>query len=373
MKINVFILFFILAVLVSCNSTENELTDTIPKSGITSGFDSALYLFYGSYYDLETLQLDSIVKNPMTHFKLCSKFKGLPLKDDENSPEDDSVKIVAYPKGAKFWLMDTLLGIVDPHGRVKNVRIYYHKTGQSDHYASLMKFDDGALLLADDRENYTFKKYNKSGKEVYSEQVPNSLFTEERGWERQLYYKSRTSKELIFTPSFFETKKNITMVFNVETGKVTNYDYMASGVILDEEREILTGFIVRNDTMLTIKMIDRNKEYRLKYSNEFGDAFKTALSGDLLLIASYDPASTGTGLKCFDLNSGKIKWEAEVGQISADHSEYYNSLYLSLYKNKVILEDIQTSGNYLQVFDLSTGKRLAVFGSIVFTEAFLKR
>ncbi len=68
-------------------------------------------------------------------------------------------------------------------------------------------------------------------------------------------------------------------------------------------------------------------------------------------------------MHCFDLRTNKIKWTAGVKQVNADYSEYYNTVTLSMYEDKIIMEGIESYGNYGQLFDAESGESLAVFGS----------
>jgi hypothetical protein len=60
-----------------------------------------------------------------------------------------------------------------------------------------------------------------------------------------------------------------------------------------------------------------------------------------------------------------MKWTADVKQINASHSEYANKVTLSMYKNKIVMEGNESYGNYVQLFDAETGKRLATFGDFL--------
>ena len=86
------------------------------------------------------------------------------------------------------------------------------------------------------------------------------------------------------------------------------------------------------------------------------------LKDSLLYIANYHPIATGSALHCFDIKAGKLKWTADVLQINASHSEYSNEVTLSLYKDKLLMEGDETNGDYLQIFDCQTGKRITWFG-----------
>src|SRR5690606_32229672 len=103
------------------------------------------------------------------------------------------------------------------------------------------------------------------------------------------------------------------------------------------------------------------KEY--SFSIDYADqACEFLLKGDLLYIANYHPIATGSSLHCFDLKTEKMKWTADVLQVNASHSEYYNKVTLSMYKDRLLMQGDEAYGSYLQIFDAESGKRLKQFG-----------
>jgi hypothetical protein len=178
-----------------------------------------------------------------------------------------------------------------------------------------------------------------------------------------LYFKDLTANQMIFTShiAFADTFK--TIVLSMDDFEITEYDKTANGIILDENEESLLGFVSQNEEHFTVQMIDNTKyEFEIKYGNPACDFI---LKDNLLYIANYHPIATGSSLHCFNLNTKKMKWTADVKQINADHSEYSNKVVLSMYKDKIIMEGDEANGDYVQIFDCETGNRLAVFGDFL--------
>jgi hypothetical protein len=73
-------------------------------------------------------------------------------------------------------------------------------------------------------------------------------------------------------------------------------------------------------------------------------------------IAVYHPFSTGAELYKYD-GEGNCQ-RLDVAQPNVSHSEYYNQVYLSQYKNRIILEGDESYSRYVQLFDASSSKRL---------------
>jgi len=165
---------------------------------------------------------------------------------------------------------------------------------------------------------------------------------------------------MIFTSHIAFADKFKTHVLSMDDFTLTEFDKTANGLILDEKEENLVGFVTQEEDHFTILMTDnKTYEFDIKYGSP---ACEFILKDNLLYIANYHPISTGSGLCCFDLNTSIMKWKADVKQVMASHSEYSNKVTLSMYKNKIIMEGNESYGDYVQIFEAETGKRLAAFG-----------
>jgi hypothetical protein len=81
-----------------------------------------------------------------------------------------------------------------------------------------------------------------------------------------------------------------------------------------------------------------------------------------VIIARYSPIATGATLYKVNIGGDKreLIWQADVEQLNVGHSQYYNDLYLSRFKDKIILEGREASGSYLQIFNNQNGKLLYI-------------
>jgi outer membrane protein assembly factor BamB len=80
--------------------------------------------------------------------------------------------------------------------------------------------------------------------------------------------------------------------------------------------------------------------------------------GETLYVSFYHGIATGSSLYAFTRSTGKLLWQADVKQLNVSHSEYYNTVLLSNWKNYIILEGIEAEGHYVQIFNKDTGERL---------------
>jgi hypothetical protein len=64
----------------------------------------------------------------------------------------------------------------------------------------------------------------------------------------------------------------------------------------------------------------------------------------------------GINLAAFHAKTGRLIWAANKEMIQPKESP--ETLYLSLNKSQLLLEGGNKNGNYLEMFDVATGKRL---------------
>ena len=79
-----------------------------------------------------------------------------------------------------------------------------------------------------------------------------------------------------------------------------------------------------------------------------------------IYYARYSAISTGCMLLAVDLKSGKPIWKTNLkgcGQI--EHSKYSNRVAFEVEKDVAIVHGNETSGQYIEIVDLATGKILA--------------
>jgi hypothetical protein len=190
-------------------------------------------------------------------------------------------------------------------------------------------------------------------------------------YDRYLYPFDYRENYLVFSGSGHSIENQKTMVVNLESMECKEYDFNLSAVIWDDFEREIKGYLLMPEgneygEKTTIKMFWKTDssytELEIPYASE---TCKTILWGNQLIVANYHRISTGSSLHCFDTYTKKKLWTADVLQMMVDHSKYYNKVTLSKYQNKIIMEGNEAYGNYLQIFEMSTGKRFAEFGDVV--------
>lgn len=79
----------------------------------------------------------------------------------------------------------------------------------------------------------------------------------------------------------------------------------------------------------------------------------------LLVYVSYLQLASGCSLTVFDLNSKKKLWKSQLHGIGpVSHSAYGNKVYLSLDKDRIMVKGNESSGKYIEIRNLHTGKLL---------------
>jgi outer membrane protein assembly factor BamB len=120
---------------------------------------------------------------------------------------------------------------------------------------------------------------------------------------------------------------------------------------------IMAGLIGYDEDAKKLTLELPNKTWQI--DNPMGnDAAKTVLKDSILYIAMYPVISDGSDVDAYNKNTGKLLWTGDVKHMQVAHSEYYNTVYLTLFHDKLILEGVEAGGQYLQVLDAKTGKRL---------------
>lgn len=350
----------------SCSGTQNPGKDPDQKQYDDTVECSNLYPFQGYYIELDKNNAVLIDGIPETDFKKCSKYA-----HRFTDPVSDSV----YLNGKTYVVERNKdkgiynINIFEQGKRVNTIKLPVENPLPEVHeyYINLLPYKNDIIMFMEDMytTHYIICKYNQDGKELMRKEIEHTFITHPEPdtdyHHRYLYFSYLTASQMIFTSDAGFAEKSKTIVLSMDDFSVKEYDKTANGIILDENDENLAGFVTQEGDKFTVEMID-GKKYQ--FVIEYGDpACDFILKGNLLYIANYHPIATGSGLYCFDLGTGKMKWTADVKQVNASHSEYSNTVVLSMYEDKILMEGIESYGNYLQIFDAETGERLAAFGS----------
>lgn len=362
------ILLLALLGLLSCTSPQTTKSNLEDKKWYETEECSNLYPFDNYYINLDENNAVLIDGIPSTNFKTCSKYA-----HRFTNIISDSVTL-----NGKTFVVDN-----NKEKRIYNINIFEGKKRINtinlpverplpevhEYYIHLLPYKNDIIMFMEDfyTTHYMICKYNADGKELMRKEIEHTYIThpepKTNHYNRYLYFNNLTASQMIFTSHIAFADKFKTIVLSMDDFSIMEYDKTANGIILDDKDENLAGFVSQNKNQFTVQMLDkRTFTFEIKFGNPGCDFI---LKDNLLYIANYPPIATGSSLQCFDLKTGKMKWTADVKQIMASHSEYSNKVVISMYKNKIIMEGDEASGDYVQIFDAETGKRLAVFGDFL--------
>jgi hypothetical protein len=350
-----------LVLLAACTSNSQEKGRLKSPDPATTEFNdecSQYYSFDGHYYDLDTYRQIEL-GGKVIDFKKCSRFKSV-----FTSPINDTVvyKQKAFSVNKNNYTL-VVNGTSTTKMPVPNPLPEVH-----EYMFSLLPTTDGVVVIMEDYYGTTFTvlKYDEKGKELGRTEFDHTFITHPEPntnhHHRYLYLGYVLPTQLVFTSHMAFGEKDKTVVVELKDLSKKEYDFALCGIVRDDLQQYVKGFVLpSNKGKYTIKYPDENREVSFTIENSEGACTILAVS-DKLMVATYHPIATGSSLYCFDANTGKQLWQARVAQVMADHSEYYNTVYLCLYKNTIVMEGVEAYGHYLQCFDYNTGKRLACIG-----------
>lgn len=206
---------------------------------------------------------------------------------------------------------------------------------------------------------YAIKVYDEKGAVKYTFSLAHTMIENEGNgftYYPFLNYFDYSDEHLVFT-SDNKTYPQ-TYLLDLKTGEQTAYNYSVAGIIRSADEKKIMGFVEINEEKGTFNVNSDEKTWSAPLRNKFYDEAESLVSDSILVMATYPKIATGSALSAYNIHTGKLLWNAEVEQINADHSQYYNKVLLSKYKDKVIMEGIEANGQYVQIFDLASGKRL---------------
>jgi outer membrane protein assembly factor BamB len=350
--------FFPLQLLLICLATIGQITPE--KKHMTPS--ETLYPFEGKYIDLEVLMLIKPVGTYTDNFKTTSKYAFR-----FSAPNDwlNNFSLDAEYAGSNFKINE------------KGELLF--KSGQDADYKKIDALPAGSskdnvvgneLLLAVNKgvvrasrlqeENYyLIKKYDEAGKVLFEKTVKHTDITVEGNTNYHhpyLYYFGCTPDYLIFTSNDRDYPKTVTVFLN--DGTITEYDFSIAGFIRDEDEANVPGFVVMNRDKNTFKTLLLNLSWNGELEGGSCNKAEILMVGEVLYVSFYHGIATGSSLYAFERTTGKLLWQADVKQLLVSHSEYYNTVFLSNWKDYIILEGIEADGHYVQIFNKNTGERL---------------
>jgi outer membrane protein assembly factor BamB len=215
-----------------------------------------------------------------------------------------------------------------------------------------------SIMRMNGEEGYRVLKYNSKGELIQRWRLEHTRYIREGNTiysKPYLYYRACTDKEIVFSSIHYSGVSDVGIVLNHVTGEEKKTDGIVGGIIMNTKDTSLAGLIRFKEKKIEVE-ISANKWF---IENANGDnTVKTILKDNVLYVASYHWISTGSALHAYDATTGKPLWTGDVRQMNTSHSEYYNTVYLTMFEDKLILEGNEAHGNYLQILDAKTGKSL---------------
>lgn len=350
-----FSLLFSLICLLACNPSQKEKQKT--TDGTKTGSDSYLYVYHfkNKYLDINSLKLlDNIPTKNCTEVKI----------EDLYAPQFREPSDSIFYKNRSYKVVENGDIAISENGKYLKTILNEDKKLHMDNVTGnsiIFSTSSGIiqLLRMSEQYGYHIKKYDADGNVLDKWTIAHTLFIKRKPNEIEsipyLYYFGHTNKEILFS-TVYESPQASTILYILD-GTQQKLDYSTAGMILDTNNDRLLG-VIGNDSAEKHFMVHiRNKTWQID-NPEGNDAVKTVLKDSILYVAMYPVISSGCNVNAYNANTGKLLWKGDVKQMLVAHSKYYNTVYLTLFHDKLILEGDEAYGSYLQVLDFKTGKRL---------------
>lgn len=321
-----------------------------------------MYKINNSWLDLETLtKSDAAPENPdSTDFKktsrFASRFNVISLTG--------SVPREATYKNRPFKIVDATHMAYRIPPATKDVTFEISKDDDKlDDVPGndfLLSVPDGLIHVQrfEGRTGYKVSKLDEWGKARYHQVIPHTAFTKVKGQDEEyktpyLFYFTHTDRFMAFT-SLNTRGIHKTVIVDLKDGKTLPIESTICGVIRAENELAFKGYLVRDEAAKTMTVKMNGSDWALKDNAITRLLAETMIKDSLLIMARYHQAAAGISLIAFNAKTGKPVWTGEVKQSPGA----VNGIYLSMYKNKLMMEVAQANGNNVEVFDADNGKRL---------------
>jgi hypothetical protein len=150
------------------------------------------------------------------------------------------------------------------------------------------------------------------------------------------------------------------MVFDRAGHELAESD--APGMVVEDATGRFAGYLFLDMMRGRLRLFDEKQ--RRVWDRPFAGAERrpntgaAVTVGDVVLVALYSRIASGSSLLAYDRASGAPRWVADVEQLGVPHSQYLNDVTLEVRGGRAILRGYEMGGCYLQIFDVSTGRRL---------------
>jgi len=216
-----------------------------------------------------------------------------------------------------------------------------------------------SVIRLSEENGYHIHKYDEKGNVMNSWTIAHTIYKKYDNTVESipyLCYFAHTDKEVVFSSMNYGDPHE-TIILNIIDGTQKKITNSTGGIIIDPKNNSLAGTINFNDDKKIMEVTMGSKTWKTENDGSDNSA-KVVLKDSVLFVARYHNIATGSHVNAYNAYTGKLLWKGDVKQLNVGHSEYYNSVFLTLYKDKLILEGNEAGGDYLQVLDTKTGKNL---------------
>ncbi len=204
---------------------------------------------------------------------------------------------------------------------------------------------------------YRVMKHDEWGKVKYRTILPHTNIVEKGGVEYKqpfLLYFMHTDRFMVFNTLMSRDIHKATIV-DLKDGKTNEVAASICGVIRADNEVSFDGYIIRDEAAKTLKVNMKGANWpAYKEPNAAKVQAEVLVSDSIFVMARYYKGTAGISLAAFNAKTGKLMWVGEMKQSTG----VANIIYLSKYKNKLLMECSQAGGNYFEAFDITTGKRI---------------
>ncbi len=218
----------------------------------------------------------------------------------------------------------------------------------------------GVILLSRGLYTFSVQKYDIHGQLIWEKSVPYSKKLKLGGEIKVIPYmqfKTWSDKYLFFSSASEEYPQSIWV--NTADGTLSWFETNASFFLSDPVTLAMKA-------MLTVDQ--RGWVHFMSEGREWG-VFEKALTvltevkmiytEEMVILACFNPQKTGLKVFAFEAEKGAKQWDAELDLLRVNHSQpYKNEVFLSCYKDKIIVESQESYDTLLQVIETKTGKKL---------------
>jgi hypothetical protein len=344
--------FIILFAIISNSAFTQKRINFLPEN---------MYPYDGYYINLENLERIEADGILATTFKSASKYSSRFAQP--HWFESEIIK-VSYQDRFFERTDDNQVKITDFSGKLIKLLPNKEKGHEMDNVSNghlLLSTSHGVVHIKrmGGEIGFVVYKYDEGGEVSYKKQFNHTdikINGNTHHYNPYLHYFKHTNNHVVFTS--YDDKYPTTTVLNVKTGTLKEYDFITGGIIRSEDEQSIIGLMEMDEENKLIKAHFRAHKWQTDMNNSYHDGSETLIHGNTFVVAHYANISTGSAMAAYDVKTGKLLWKADVRQLMVGHSKYYNAVRLSLFKNKLIMEGTEAYGHYLQIFDITNGKKL---------------